>query len=170
MVHQEVRGRLRAGRRWQRRAFTLIEVIIVLAIVLLLSGLVGVAVMQRQRDAREQGVKIELNTIRNAMELFYLDFDRYPTEEEGIAVLWDKSKLVGDEEETTRWRRYLTRPLPNDRWGSPWGYSPESDRGEEGEYELWSYGPDRQDGTDDDIHAFERNEEGETGRTGGATR
>jgi general secretion pathway protein G len=159
MVKQsDLRGG-RAGRPWavvRRRAFTLVEVIIVLAIVLLLSGLVGVAVMQRRGEARTDTVKIELNTIRNAMKLFYLDFDRYPTDEEGVAVLWDRNLLEGDEDETRRWKRYLDRPMPTDRWGSPWGYSQVSELGEESEYDLWSWGPDKQDGTDDDIHAFAR--------------
>lgn len=142
-------------RRLHRAAFTLVEVIIVLAIVLLLSGLVGVAVMKRRGEAQSDTAKVELNTIRNAMQLFYLDFDRYPTDEEGVAVLWDRARL-DPEEEPQRWRGYLTRPIPTDRWGSPWGYRQMSEMGDEQEYDLWSYGPDRQDGTDDDIHAFER--------------
>jgi general secretion pathway protein G len=138
--------------RAARTAFTLVEIMIVLAILLLLSGLVGVAVLQRRGDAQVSAVKIDLNNLRSAMQLFYLDFDRYPTEEEGLAVLWDRSRL--DQEEDERgWRRYLDRPLPTDRWGQPWGYRPESEH-EDGEYDLWSYGPDRQDGTEDDINAF----------------
>lgn len=152
--------------RLRRGAFTLVEVIIVLAIVLLLSGLVGVAVMQRKSTAQSDTAKIELNTIRNAMQMFYLDFDRYPTEEEGIAVLWDRTRL-DPEEETSRWSGYLTRPLPTDRWGQPWGYREESEV-EEQPYELWSYGPDKQDGTDDDIHAFEREEDDAFGEPLGA--
>jgi general secretion pathway protein G len=157
MVMQNRRGKRWAGAR--RSAFTLVEVIIVLAIVLLLSGLVGVAVMQRRGEARTDTVKIELNTIRNAMKLFCLDFDRYPTDEEGVAVLWDRARLEGDEEESRRWKRYLDRPMPNDRWGSPWGYRQVSEFGDETEYDLWSFGPDKQDGTDDDIQAFDRQQD-----------
>lgn len=157
MIKQGVTDRRRRYKTLKRHAFTLVEVIIVLAIVLLLSGLVGVAVMQRRGEARVDTVKIDLNTIRNGMEMFYLDFDRYPTEEEGVAVLWDRARL-DPEEDPDRWRGYLNRPLPTDRWGNPWGYRDESEF-EDQPYELWSYGPDGQDGTEDDIHAFERAEE-----------
>jgi general secretion pathway protein G len=149
---------VRPGRRWttaHRRAFTLVEVIIVLAIVLLLSGLVGVQVFQRRGEAKSQAAQIDMNTIRNGMRLFYLDFDRFPTDEEGVAVLWDRSRLEGDEEEMGRWKRYLERPLQTDRWGSPWGYRQVSEF-DESEYDLWSWGPDKQDGTDDDIPSVRR--------------
>src|ERR1044071_6179778 len=77
----------------RRGAFTLIEVMIVIAIVLALMGLVGYAVMERRDEAKRDLAKIDLNNIRQGLKLFRFDFDRYPTDEEGIKVLWDKSAL-----------------------------------------------------------------------------
>ena len=53
------------------------------------------------------------------------------------------------EEDEAKWRRFLTKPVPNDLWGNPWGYRPESEFGLR--YDLWSNGPDGEEGTDDDI-------------------
>jgi general secretion pathway protein G len=93
---------------------------IVIAIVLALTGLIGVAVLGRRDSAKKDTAKIELNTIKNALDLFRHDFDRYPKDEEGLAVLWEKSKL-DPEADSGKWQSYLKDPLPNDRWGHPWG-------------------------------------------------
>ncbi len=133
--------------------FTLIEVMIVIAIVLALSGLIGVALFRQRDAAKVDLVKTDMNSLKNALNLFRLDFDRYPTEEEGLSVLWDSS-LLESETDTAKWKKYLTEPMPTDKWGSPWGYRQISEHGDETMYDLWSYGPDKQEGTDDDITSW----------------
>lgn len=141
----------------RRSAFTLIEVMIVIAIVVALGGLVGIMVFQRQAQAKADLVRADLNTLRRAIEFFQLDFERFPTDEEGLSVLWSKENLDPDADES-RWKPNLDRPMPRDRWGSEWGYRAEGER-REGWYDLWSFGPDKQDGTDDDIHLWEEEDE-----------
>lgn len=146
------------GNRKMRRAragFTLIEVMIVIAIVLALTGLVGVAVFSRKDEAKIDLAKVELNTLKKAMQGFRLDFDRWPKDEEGIDVLWDKSKL-DPEEEPTKWKGpYTTEPMPNDKWNNPWQYRQVSEHSsDETKYDLWSFGPDKQEGTEDDITSW----------------
>jgi general secretion pathway protein G len=136
-----------------RRGFTLIEVMIVIAIVLALTGLIGVAVFSRRDDAKKDTAKIELNTIKNAMNMFRADFERWPTDQEGVKVLWDKAALDGESEQT-KWKGYLTEALPKDKWGSEWGYRQKGEHGDETKYDLWSFGPDKQDGTEDDITSW----------------
>ena len=153
-----------AARRAARRGFTLIEVMIVIAIVLALTGLIGVAVLGRRDSAKKDTAKIELNTIKNALDLFRHDFDRYPKDEEGLAVLWDKSKL-DPEVDTTKWQGSLKDPMPTDRWGQPWGYRQQTEHSDDAtRYDLWSFGPDKQEGTDDDINSW--SVEGAEGGTG----
>lgn len=143
------------SRGWvrERGGFTIIEVLIVLAIIVALTGLIGVAVFSRRDDAKKDTARIELNTIKNALKLFQMDFDRWPTDQEGIKVLWDKTAL-DSEADATRWKKYLTEPLPRDKWGSEWGYRQKSERGDESMFDLWSFGPDKQDGTEDDITSW----------------
>jgi general secretion pathway protein G len=161
--HTGLRGLRPAPHR--HRGFTLIEVMIVIAIVLALSGLIGVALFRQRDAAKADTVKIDMNSLKAGLDLFRLDYDRYPSDEEGLAVLWDKTKLSassgGDTEaDTAKWKGYMKEAMPNDKWGSPWGYRQVSEHGDETTYDLWSYGPDKQDGTDDDIVSWNKEGEG----------
>lgn len=143
----------------RRAGFTLIEVMIVLAILAALIGIVAVNVIGSKKDAKVGEAKIALGTIQRALDMFYADFDRYPTEEEGIRVLWDKEALVTeDEADQEVWRKRLQKPAPEDPWGNEWGYRAESEHG--AEYDFWSNGPDGEEGTDDDIVSWIEDEEG----------
>lgn len=129
-----------------RGGFTLIEVLIVIAIIVALSGLVGVALFQRRDEAKSDLAKTDLNTLKGAMQQFYMHFDRYPTTEEGVAVLWDRSQLE-DPELEDRWGGYLAEKMETDRWGNEWGYEQLSYNS----FRLWSSGPDGEEETDDDV-------------------
>ncbi|MBZ0172681.1 MAG: type II secretion system major pseudopilin GspG [Phycisphaerales bacterium] len=147
--------------RARRAGFTLIEILIVIAIVLALGAIVGVAVFQRRDTADIDMTKIQIKQIGDALDLFYLDYRRFPNDDEGVAVLWDKELLDPDGDET-KWQKYMTDPLPRDLWNNDWGY-----RGEEPEYgekyDLWSNGPDGEEDTEDDITAWSDSEGDEFG-------
>jgi hypothetical protein len=65
-------------------------------------------------------------------------------------VLWNQQALVVEtEQEEALWQRFLEKPAPQDPWRNPWGYRAESEFGLR--YDLWSNGPDGEEGTDDDI-------------------
>ena len=147
--------------RHAARGFTLIEVLIVLAIVLILAGLVSVSLFNRRDQADVQVTQVNLNTLKSALDQFRLDFRRYPTEEEGLEVLWSRETLDPDAD-TAMWSSYLSEPMRADAWGNPFGYSTETDdfvmdpMGDEDAasgptYSLWSNGPDGEEGTEDDI-------------------
>lgn len=158
-------------RRNTRRGggFTLIEVMIVIAIILALTGLIAVNVLGRQKQAKTDLAKIDLNNIKSALKQFRLDFDRYPKEEEGIKVLWDKTALtVENEADEAKWHKYLEEPIPMDRWGKDWNYRPVSEHGDEDMYDLWSVGPDGEEGTDDDVVSWSKEAEGGGTTTSGS--
>jgi len=153
-----------------------IEVMIVLAIMLLLAGIVGITVFGQKAKADVQTTRIQMGSIESALRAFRLDFRRYPTEDEGIAVLWDKSRLDPDADEAA-WAAYLEKPVAADVWGSAWGYTTETDEFADTDpdsggiaeptFDLWSFGPDREDGTEDDIHLNAGVDEGEDAGGGG---
>ena len=172
----EARGLSSASRG--RGGFTLIEVLIVLAIVLLLAGLVGVTVFNRRDKADVDVTKINLNTLRSALDSFRMDFRRYPTEEEGLAVLWDKSVLDA-EADSSMWMGYVREAMTADQWGTAYGYrvveapaaidsADEAGAVAEPAFELWSNGPDKQEGTADDIRVGAAGADGGSMGSGGS--
>lgn len=135
------------------RGFTLLEVMIVIGIILLIAGLVTVNLMGSRAEATKGTVEIQLRSLRDAMKQFNLAFNRFPTEEEGIAVLWSKETL-DPQADATKWRAFMEQSIPNDPWSTPWGYTPTSDQAPEGMFDLWSNGPDKESGTADDIRLW----------------
>ena len=138
--------------RLTRRGFSLLEIMIVIAIMLLLAGFVGFNLLGARDDAKTDMAKLQLDQFRNSLMEFNIRFGRFPTEEEGLSVLWSNETLDADLE-TSRWRRFTEQALPNDPWNNEWVYRTVASEEDDGlPYELFSVGPDGQEGTDDDIY------------------
>lgn len=150
------------NRRTRASGFTLIEVMIVIAIVLALTAIVGVAVLGRKDQADLSITQIKLNNLKDGLKYFKLDYARFPTEEEGIAVLWNK-ELLDPEADQSKYPSdtYMEEATPVDQWGNEWGYRFPSVREDETQYDLWSYGPngEDEDGEGDDIVSWRRGED-----------
>ena len=146
-----------------RRAFTLIELLIVIAILLAIGGLVVVNLLPAKDQADVDLTTTQVDQFDNALSMFKLHMGRFPTEDEALTALWSKD-AIEDEEEAANWKGpYLENPSPRDRWGSEWIYRfPGEIRGESF-YDIISLGPDKEEDTDDDItnHDRFRDEEGE---------
>ena len=115
--------------------FTLVELLVVLAILGLIVALVTPQVLKYLSKARTDTARIEIQTLGNALDLYRLDMHRYPTQQEGLAALIEPPP--GGEE----WNGpYLKqRKMPLDPWGRPYIYrSP----GEHGDYDLYTLGAD----------------------------
>ena len=139
-----------------RSGFTLIELLIVIAILLAIGGLVVVNIIPRGEQAKTDLQRIQLDQIGSAFQQFRLDLDRWPSEDEGVEVLWNREQM-DDENEYERWRGpYLTDPVTEDRWGNELVYHfPGEIRGES-YYDLISVGPDGEEGSEDDITNHDR--------------
>ncbi|WP_040592140.1 type II secretion system major pseudopilin GspG [Schlesneria paludicola] len=118
----------------QRRAFTVVELMVVIVIIGLLAGVVTISVRSYLIRSRQNVAKMEIAKICQALETFYAQFDRYPTNEKGIAALTEKSTAFADG---------LLSKVPVDPWGNAYEYqSP----GRKGAYEVVSYGADHREG------------------------
>ena len=145
------------------RAFTLIELLIVIAILLAIGGLVVVNLIPRGEQAKADLQLVQFDQIDGAMKQFRLDLNRWPTEEEGLAVLWNREQLE-DEEDFERWRGpYMENAIAKDSWGNELIYRYPGEIRGESFYDLISIGPDKEEDTEDDItnHDRQRDAEGE---------
>lgn len=143
--------------RRMARGFTLIEVMIVLAIVLALGAIVSVAVLSRRDEANIQLAKTDLTNLEKGLKWFYFQYNRYPTDEEGLAVLWSSETLDPELDQST-WKAQMEKPLSKDRWGHEWMYMQQRDD-DPTKYALWSVGPDGEDGTEDDLKTWSEDDE-----------
>ncbi len=94
--------------------------------------------------AKIKATLVSLDMIKQALNTFEVDQDRFPTTAEGLEA------LVHQPAGTTDWHPYLEK-LPSDAWGHPFVYRCPSTTGKPF-YDLYSIGPDGKDGTADDIN------------------
>ena len=135
--------------RRNRRAFTILELLIVIGILLALGGIVLYNLSGQSDKAYEGTQTVQMQAIKKALMMFKNDVKRLPTQEEGIVVLWDKSAL--DEEVAASWAGpYLETAVPKDMWGHEWVYVFPAEDVAIG-FDIVSVGPDGQEGTEDDI-------------------
>jgi len=133
------------------RGFTLIELMVVLVIIGVLAALIVPNVLDRADDARTTAAKTDVNNLMQALKLYKLDNQRFPTAEQGLNALVAKP-ATGPA--PPNWRRYLDK-LPADPWNRPYQYL---NPGLHGEVDVLSLGADGQaggEGKDADIGSWE---------------
>ncbi len=137
------RGRRRLRRR--RTGFTLMEVLLVLAILVILGSLVGIYFAGMQARGFSDAAKTQIGMFEQQLKLYHLDMGTYPSTELGLNALRVKP---GD---STKWRGpYTEKDIPVDPWGNNYQYS-FNGVGAQPPIKIWCWGPDMQDGTEDDV-------------------
>ena len=121
--------------------FTLVEILVVIVILGILAALVVPRVIERPDEARVVAAKNDIAAIMQALKLYRLDNQRYPTSEQGVAALVARPTAPPV---PPNWKPngYLER-LPKDPWGNPYQYL---NPGLRGEIDVFSFGADGQPG------------------------
>lgn len=122
-----------------KRGFTLLELLAVMAIIVLLAGLGAKGYRLARRQAKEGRAMAELETLRNALNEYRVEFGRYPRQDpaDGFRALPEIGFLTNAVEGA----------VLEDPWGEPYRYVCTN----RFLYTLWSVGQDGSDGTEDDI-------------------
>jgi len=144
--------RRRAAQRLQR-GFTLIEIMVVVVIMGVLAAMVVPKLLNRAGDSKVSAAKVDIATLMQALKLYKLDNQRYPTTEQGLQALIEKP-TGGPAANGWKSGGYVEK-MPKDPWGNPYQYLYP---GIKGEVDVFSYGADGQPGgtgNDADIGSWE---------------
>jgi general secretion pathway protein G len=134
LLLERLRRSVAGARRQEREAgFTLVEMLVVIAIIGLVVGLVGPRVLNYLSESKVKAAKIQIESFSAALDLYYLDNGAYPAGNEGLTALVERPSSA------RAWNGpYLkTSLVPADPWGHPYIYQVPGDHTP---YEIDSYG------------------------------
>lgn len=139
-----------SARKHPQSGFTLLEIMVVIVILGVLASLTIPSLMGNKDRADSQKAVSDLVTLENALDMYKLDNNRYPTTAQGLNALITKPTLA-PVPRSYRVEGYIRR-LPADPWGSPYQLT---SPGEHGVVDIYSVGPDGLPQTDDDINNWD---------------
>jgi general secretion pathway protein G len=134
-----------------RRGFTLLEVMVVVVILGILAALVVPKIISRPDEARAIAAKQDIASLMQALKLYRLDNQRYPTTEQGLQAL-----VMRPASAAPNWKTggYVER-LPKDPWGNPYQYLNPGVRGEIDVFSMAADGAPGGEGNDADIGSWD---------------
>lgn len=134
-----------------RGGFTLIEILVVIAVISVLAALVAPNVFRHVGTAKDAAARSQIEMLGAALDAYRLDNGRYPTTDQGLDALWQAPMV---EPRPNNWRGpYLRKAVPRDPWDNPYVYQSPGEMNVQG-FDLLSYGADGQlggEGEDADV-------------------
>ena len=136
-------------RRNRRRGFTLMEILLVLAILVVLGSMVTVGFVRMQKNAYINTTKSQISLLEDAVQAYTLSVGVPPNTQQGLEALIVQP---GDLPSPEKWTGpYLDKQsLPLDPWGNQYEY----EQINADQFRIWSPGPDKASGSEDDISSM----------------
>jgi general secretion pathway protein G len=171
----------RSQNRRQPRGFTLMEMLVVLGILAMLLALVVPRILGTSAKADKSIAQSQIKILMDCLKRYRYDMKEFPSTEQGLKALIEKPSDLSDDK-ADRWDGPYTdsKEVPKDPWGHEYQYeyppthgssdsSGSSTTGDStkanpnDDPEVWSYGPDGEDGTEDDITSWKKTSEKDQG-------
>ena len=128
----------------RRRAFTLVEMLLVLVILGVLAAIVYPKVAGRGEQARQTAAQSQIAAFKTALDAFEVDNGYYPKGRNGLLDLIQKPR------DAVNWRGPYLESIPKDPWQNEYIYS-NPGKHNPNSYDILSVGPDGREGTEDDV-------------------
>jgi general secretion pathway protein G len=130
----------RNAKRKRRDAFTLIEVLLVLAILVVVAGFVTYNAIGVSDEANKKAAKVQIANLSGFVNTYRLTVGAFPSTLDALYT------QPSDLQDATKWTQLIQKPVPPDPWGRPYEYKINGSN-----FEIRSVGPDGQSNTQDDI-------------------
>lgn len=134
----------------REKGFTLIELMAVLVIVGLLATFVGMNVAKRVEEAKVKTTTVQINQLSANLEAFKMDNGFYPSTEQGVDALVSEPTFGRIPKHYPAGGYLNKKVIPKDPWDNPYNYREPGTHNPDS-FDLFSNGPDGQEGTEDDI-------------------
>jgi general secretion pathway protein G len=142
-----------ANNKAKQFGFSLIEIMVVLFIIGMMAAFVAPQIFENQGTAQIKKAAVDIQTLEGQLEMYKLRTNRFPTTEQGLEALVTMPTI--DPIPRNYPNEGFIKRLPLDPWGNPYQLlSP----GEIDSIDIYSFGPDMEEGTDDDIGTWNINE------------
>lgn len=146
----------------KRAGFTLIEMLVVLAILVLIMSMVGPRILGSRKKANVNAAKSQIGMLRASLEGYELDMKGFPSTEQGLVALVESPESDGGK--STWDGPYINKTnIPKDPWGREYQYEFPPTHGKDNYPDIWSFGEDGEDGTEDDVVSWDGEEKSEEG-------
>jgi|AntRauMFilla1563_2_1112583.scaffolds.fasta_scaffold05418_2 general secretion pathway protein G len=135
------------------QGFTLIEVMVVIFIIATMAAVVAPQIFNQRDSAKIKKAAIDIQALEGSLELYRLQTNTIPTTEQGLDALVNIPTI--DPIPRSYPEGGIIKRLPEDPWGNPYVLLYP---GEVGQYDIYSFGPDGVEGSEDDIATWNLNE------------
>lgn len=126
------------------QGFSLIEILVVILIITILAGVVGLNVLRHPGEQKVKAAKLQIMNFRSALQIYHMEQDRYPTQEQGLEALCIQPAIAPILQFYPENGYLDSRKLPRDPWEHLYIYLAPGRNQEP--YEIISYGSDGEPG------------------------